>query len=124
MDFGLSKTCPLCIILLMLLIWLAPGCNMNEPVPTHGPVTVTAQPDELWQLCQVQLKSFGFQLDRVDRRDGVIETFPLTSKQWFEFWRKDVVTSDDLLLSSLHTVRRIINRALPRPRPSFGRSRS
>jgi hypothetical protein len=45
----------------------------------------------VWRVCQEELKSRGFELDRVDRRQGEIETFPMTSGQWFEFWRHDVI---------------------------------
>jgi len=70
---------------------------------------VTGDPNYIWQICQEQIKRRGFVLDRVDRRQGIISSFPLISKQWFEFWRQDVVTMGDLLESSLHTLRRIIH---------------
>jgi len=81
------------------------GCTESVAVPAE-PLLVRAEPDRLWQLCQRELKQRGFTLDRVDRRSGMIETDPLTSKQWFEFWRRDVVTDRDVAESSLHTVRR------------------
>lgn len=81
------------------------GCSKPASIPPE-PLLVQAEPDQLWQLCQTELKQRGFRLDRVDRRSGMIETYPLTSKQWFEFWRQDVVTDHDVAESSLHTIRR------------------
>jgi len=81
------------------------GCS--EPIATAPePILVQAEVDQIWQFCQTELKTRGFRLDRVDRRSGIIQTYPLTSKQWFEFWCQDVVTGHDLAESSLHTIRR------------------
>lgn len=81
------------------------GCSKSLP-NAPDPLVVQARPDCLWRLCQAELKQRGFRLDRVDRRAGIIKTYPLTGKQWFEFWRRDVVTDQDVAESSLHTIRR------------------
>jgi hypothetical protein len=52
------------------------------------------------------LRDNRFPLDRVDRNAGVITTFPVTSQQFFEFWRHDVDTSHDVLVASLNAMRR------------------
>jgi len=86
----------------------ASGCASTPPAAGEN-VLVLKDSDTIaqaWQLCQKELKDRGFELDRVNRRDGVIETFPLTSRQWFEFWRSDVVDPNGLAESSLHTIRR------------------
>ena len=52
------------------------------------------------------LRRHRFELARVDRRGGVITTYPVTSQSIFEFWRHDVDTSFDLMESTLRAVRR------------------
>jgi len=100
----------LCFAVLGIAVVLLGGCASSNKAQqfTSGPVIIEAEADRLWQVSQDQVKKTGFTLDKVDRRGGVIRTFPLTSKQWFEFWCQDVVTFDDLAVSSLQTIRRII----------------
>lgn len=62
--------------------------------------------DRVWESCQEVLRRHRFELDRVDRRGGVITTHPVTSQSLFEFWRHDVDTSFDLMESTLRAVRR------------------
>jgi hypothetical protein len=64
--------------------------------------------DALWSACEEAARHFGFVLDREDYRAGVITTDPLTSKQFFELWRNDVATVEDLANSSLATYRRTL----------------
>jgi len=84
-----------------------PGC-----VSQTGPGRLTVRLEnrqeylQFWRQCVDTVRSFGFRLDRVDPSAGVITTYPETSKQWFEFWRRDVQGADELLEASLHTVRR------------------
>ncbi len=62
--------------------------------------------EALWQASLRTLQRYHFVIDRTDRRAGVIETFPMTAQQWFEFWRDDAVTGKDLLEGSLQGVKR------------------
>ncbi len=62
--------------------------------------------ESLWVTGQDVLRQNRFALDRVDRPAGIITTFPTTSQQFFEFWRRDVNTAYDLADASLSTVRR------------------
>ena len=64
--------------------------------------------DELWDACLASLEDRSFRVDRRDRRFGLIVTEPTIGKQFFEFWRNDTAASDDLLNSSLHTLRRVV----------------
>jgi hypothetical protein len=64
--------------------------------------------ERLWRSCEESARHFGFVPDRLDRRAGLITTQPLVSKQFFEFWRNDVATADDLSDSSLATYRRTL----------------
>ncbi len=98
---------------LLLLALAVGGLGCSEPVSVAPePLLVQAEGEQIWQLCQKELKKRGFTLDRVNRRTGIIETYPLTSKQWFEFWCQDVVTDHDLAESSLHTIRRRVYMAV------------
>ena len=97
--------------LALLIVGLAcvlTGCADTARISQAEPISLAGPGERIWQLSQSELKARGFQLDRVDRRGGLIQTFPRTSGQFFEFWCHDVVTSEALLESSLHTVRRII----------------
>ena len=64
--------------------------------------------DQLWEACRDAARWRGFRIDRTDYRGGVMVSHPLTSKQFFELWRRDVVTLPDLTESSLATVRRTV----------------
>ena len=98
------------VLLVVTGIWLMQSGGCMSPAVSYvvEPVLVRGDADDIWQTCQDQIKERGFRLDLVDRREGIIISYPQVSKQWFEFWCQDVVTSEDLIESSLHTVRRII----------------
>jgi hypothetical protein len=103
---------------------LVAGCaSNNAPRPAEDPRTAEpaywlAQPpttavvsddfQSLWRACRSAAVGHSFTVDRVDFRSGLMTTLPLVSKQFFEFWRNDVVTPRDLAESSLHSVRRTV----------------
>jgi len=84
------------------------GCSTPEATSLRNDIVVQADESHLWQLAQKQLKKRGFRLDLVDRRNGIIETYPLASSQWFEFWRRDAITPAGLAESSLQNIRRTV----------------
>ncbi len=100
------------------------GCA-EQPKPTTRPSIATTQPSywyaqpassevsatdskKLWNACEESARHYGFVLDRQDYRGGVLTTDPLISKQFFEFWRNDVQTAEDLADSSINTYRRTL----------------
>lgn len=103
-----------------------PGCSSpaSRPLATDAdPALATAahwlgQPatetvthpdyDDLWDACRATARWRGFRVDRTDYRGGLLVTHPLTSKQVFELWRRDVVTLPDVAESTLATTRRIV----------------
>jgi hypothetical protein len=106
---------------------LLAGCQLHQPpnAPTTRPSLATTQPsywlalpassaieandfERLWTACEEGMRHFWFIPDRFDRRAGVIASQPLTSKQFFEVWRNDVATAQDLSESSLATYRRTL----------------
>ena len=118
-DAGVAST--------VLITMILAGCQIHQPpdAPTTRPSLSTTQPsywlslpaaatnessdfEQLWKACDKAARHFGFVLDRLDRRMGVITTQPLISKQFFELWRPDVATADDLERSSLATYRRTL----------------
>jgi hypothetical protein len=62
----------------------------------------------LFKTCENVARDFGFRIDRVDYREGVLTTVPLESAQIFEPWRPDVQTWDDAKQSTLQSIRRTI----------------
>jgi hypothetical protein len=123
----------------VLISVIATGCTSHQPpnAPTTRPSLATTQPsywlqlpatstvqsadfDKLWESCQATAHHFGFMPDRLDKRGGVIATNPLTSKQFFEVWRNDVVTGDDLADSSVATYRRTLRFDITKIDPSEG----
>lgn len=82
-----------------------PGFWIDQPAGAYA-----QSPDfqKLWTGCEDVARDYLFKLDRVDYREGVLTTQPLTSAQWFEFWRGDTRTSYDQAESSIATIRRTI----------------
>ncbi len=54
------------------------------------------------------LRELDYEPGWVDRQRGVIQTKPSTGAQWFEIWRRDVIGPDQLLESSVSTIRRSV----------------
>ena len=64
--------------------------------------------DSLLKACQAVARNYGYQLDRLDYRQGLLTTQPMVSKVWFECWRKDAGTARWVWRDSLQTIRRTI----------------
>jgi hypothetical protein len=64
--------------------------------------------DELWEAAIGAARWRGFRIDRTDYRNGLLVTRPLSSKQLFEPWRRDVATLPDMAESTLASIRRIV----------------
>lgn len=93
------------------LLALTAGCQLQRETALEATsqafiMSDAEQMDEFWGICQAVLRQNRFDLDRVNRRAGIITTFPVTSQQFFEFWRHDVDSGYDFAEASLHTVRR------------------
>jgi hypothetical protein len=95
------------------------GCR--APGPTTSQVDVQLGDEDayrqFWLHAIRSVRHFGYDLDRADPAAGVITSHPLTSKQWFEFWRNDTLAADQVLEASLQTVRRQI-RLTVQPTPN------
>src|SRR5512144_504663 len=91
-----------------ILVGLAAGCSA-PPCPTEPTITrVSAQSPEayehLWTAAGDTLRANYFRLDRQDRLEGVISTFPATSAQFFELWRPQPEPAYYWAESNLHTI--------------------
>jgi hypothetical protein len=63
---------------------------------------------KLWNACRTTLINDEYQIDREDYRLGVLTTWPMISKQFFEPWRSDAGLVYGVMLDSLQTVRRSV----------------
>lgn len=64
--------------------------------------------DTLWNAADRVSRDLLFRIDRQDRRGGVLTTVPTVSAQFFEPWRQELQSGDDLAKSSVATIRRTI----------------
>lgn len=86
------------------------GCQ--APRPITGQVSVSLADEEayrqFWGHSVATVRHFGYEMQRVDPAAGVIVSEPMTSKQWFEFWRNDTLAAGQVVEASMHTTRRQI----------------
>ena len=72
---------------------------------------ISTNDSELSQAVQTACDVLGemhFEIEKADIVNGYIRTRPLAGAQFFEFWRNDNVGFKNLLLSNLHSIRRIV----------------
>ena len=103
---------------LPILAFLALLSGCQAPAPTTGPTRATIWIDDrdaFFDEALSALRSYSYTPGIVDRENGLIRSQPETSKQWFEFWRKDASSGYQTLESSLHTMRRIVTVELEQP---------
>jgi hypothetical protein len=60
------------------------------------------------QIAEDVLVKMHFTIEKADPNAGFMRTNPLPGAQFFEFWRKDNVGSENAALANLHTIRRIV----------------
>jgi hypothetical protein len=127
--------------MLALLSALAAGCitRPQNPAATQ-PATVvdaaTTQPsywldqpasasasasdfERLFVAAEDALRELQFRIDRIDYRAGLLTTRPMVSKQFFELWRADAQTWDDVTESSIATIRRTVRIDFTRTEDGF-----
>ena len=103
----------------VVLIVLPAGClgPRRDNYQSSRSVSIadpSPEADQVWEAVQETLRRHRFRLDRVDRRAGVITTMPVTSQHFFEFWRHDVDTRQDLWESTLNPLRRWVEVGIAR----------
>lgn len=93
-----------------MLAGLLAGCSAPaEPTqPTLARVTAETPEayDRLWEAAEDTLRQHYFDIDRRDRLQGVITTFPETSAHFFELWRPQPEPAYYWAEANLHTIPR------------------
>jgi hypothetical protein len=104
-----SFRAPSCASWLMVSALLLGGCAA-KPVreDVSAPIVASNDFEKLWAVSADVAEELKFDLDRQDRRNGIITTEPMISSQFFEPWRQELSTSYDVAESSLATVRRTL----------------
>lgn len=64
--------------------------------------------DTLWHAAERSARDLLFPIDRRDYRLGILSTEPVVSSQFFEPWRRELSSADQVAESSLASVRRTI----------------
>lgn len=95
-------------MVLICVTLAAGGCATHtKPIVSTAKLTGAERNFEaLWQASRQILTKYYFQLDRQDRREGIITTTPLTGKQLPEVWRGDAATAYSLAENSIQTIYR------------------
>lgn len=90
------------------LLTAASGCaNFTTPIAPVKQMTVGERNFEaVWGATRRVLRKYYFELDREDRRAGIIVTEPMVGKHAGEFWRKDAATARDLAEGTIQTIYR------------------
>jgi hypothetical protein len=111
-----SSLAPAVLLLACLGVAGCPG--YTEPTGPQPQLTRAEQNfNAVWQASQDVLRKYYFNIDRQDRRAGVITTLPLTGKQWFEFWRHDSIGTDAVVESTFQTIRREVQISIRPTKP-------
>ncbi|MFP3937946.1 MAG: hypothetical protein ACLFVW_06355, partial [Phycisphaerae bacterium] len=97
-----------CTFALILALVPTGGCAKHtEPIVSAEQMR-SGEPEFLamWDAAKDVLREYRFELDRQDRRAGIITTEPLLGRHAPEFWRKDAVTKGAVLEGTLQTIYR------------------
>ncbi|MCD4699526.1 MAG: outer membrane protein assembly factor BamC [Phycisphaerae bacterium] len=96
---------PLQIIMLTVAFFCTGCVRTGEPVADPRGIA-DENFNAAWDAANEVLRKYRFTIDRADRREGVITTYPMIGRHWFEFWRKDAITRRDVAEGSIQTVYR------------------
>ncbi len=105
------------IVMLSIVAVVCAGC-MPTGSPVSSPPGIADEDFNIaWDATNEVLREYRFFIDRADRREGVITTFPMIGKHWFEFWRKDATTRQDLAEGTIQTIYRCVTVGIRRQAP-------
>lgn len=103
-----DRTCrPLAWLLAAVLALGGLGCWPQHQVGYRPPEPETPAErnfEVVWQAVRDVLESHRFEINRQDRRAGVMTTEALVGQQFFEFWRKDAATVYSYGENSVQTI--------------------
>jgi hypothetical protein len=89
---------------------LAAGCQSppqpSDPTVERVSLSTPADRNQLWEAVCKTLRDYAFRLDRQDKVNGVVTTFPETTAQAQEFWRPQPRPAYYWWEANLHTIQR------------------
>jgi hypothetical protein len=99
---------PLSLLSLICVMLVSAGCaNHTRPLVDLTPTGPEARHFQaLWAASIVTLRDYGFEIQRKDRRAGLIVTEPMVSAYPAELWRKDVTGPVQQAESAIHKIYR------------------
>jgi len=86
----------------------ATGCGRAVTVDPAEPVVAADRYDAVFDAAVTVLRDMRFTVDRQDRRYGVVTTRPMTASTFFEPWRTDNTTAEQVWGSTFNLRRRIV----------------
>ncbi|MGC9454665.1 MAG: hypothetical protein ACP5HU_07355 [Phycisphaerae bacterium] len=91
-----------------MVVLLSAGCAKHTEPIVPADEMHPGEPEFLamWDATKEVLRDYRFELDRQDRRAGVITTEPLLGRHGMEFWRKDAATREAVCEGTLQTIYR------------------
>ena len=95
--------------IISVAILLAIGGCARHTTPLVPAAELTADEQKfqaVWDAGSEVLKSYRFDINKTNRRAGLITTSPMASRHFFEFWRRDVVTASGALENSVQPMYR------------------
>ncbi|MDY7010565.1 MAG: hypothetical protein SVV80_07415, partial [Planctomycetota bacterium] len=93
-------------IIMLIMMFICTGC-VYKGGPVVSPYGIADENfNAAWDAAGEVLRKYRFAIDRADRREGVITTYPMIGRHWFEFWRKDAITRRDVAEGAIQTVYR------------------
>ena len=113
---------------LLLTVLITAGLGIGAVGCVKHTSPVAAQPEltseqesflAMWRASLEVLRRYHFEVDRKDRRAGVIITAPLTGQYFWEFWRGDAAGPANLAESTIQTIYRVVKVEI-RPRDEGG----
>ncbi len=110
----MRKFASTCLLAAMVL---SMGCQPKYTKPVVERQKLSAEQQNfqrLWQAGRKVLIAYHFHIDRQDPRAGVITTWPMTGKHFFELWRKDAARASDSGESTLQTIYRDVKVSIRR----------
>jgi len=101
----MRTTAAMLTLALVLLGGATGGCRVSGPTTAEVPA---GRYGEAFEVVKDELRSQGYELERVDARAGVITTRPRASSGFWTPWVTDERRLRDELESSLHRQRRVV----------------
>jgi hypothetical protein len=79
-----------------------------KPMESEPSTAAERNFNAVWESSRNVLKKYGYEFDRMEKRDGIITTYATPGGQFFEFWRKDSGNTFDWRENSVHTMLRAV----------------